>query len=112
MEYMARKLKEEYEKWRLAINLEKTKYACMGEGKETLKFDGGEEIKPCTECTYLGTKIDQWGDNTTFTIFCTKKSDSLSHTIHCLLNPLQTKRILLYLKTQYVPCCKHFSSRL
>jgi len=37
----------------------------MGEGKETLKFDGGEEIKPCTECTYLGTKIDQWGDNTT-----------------------------------------------
>ena len=37
----------------------------MGEGKETLKFDGGEEIKPCTECTYLGTKIEQWGDNTT-----------------------------------------------
>ena len=65
MEYMARKLKEEYEKWGLAINLEKTKYVCMGEGKETLKFDGGEEIKPCTECTYLGTKIDQWGDNTT-----------------------------------------------
>ena len=26
----------------------------MGEGKETLKFDGGEEIKPCRECTYLG----------------------------------------------------------
>ena len=37
----------------------------MGEGKETLKFDGGEEMKPYTECTYLGTKIDQWGDNTT-----------------------------------------------
>jgi hypothetical protein len=38
---------------------------CIGEGKETLKFDGGEEIHPCTECTYLGTKIDQLGDNTT-----------------------------------------------
>jgi len=37
----------------------------MGEGKEILKFDGGEEIKPCTECTYLGTKIDQLGGNTT-----------------------------------------------
>jgi len=37
----------------------------MGEGKQILKFDGGEEIKPCTECTYLGTKIDQSGDNTT-----------------------------------------------
>ena len=43
----------------------KTKYICKGEGKEILKFDGGEEIKPCTECTYLGTKIYQVGDNTT-----------------------------------------------
>jgi hypothetical protein len=38
-----------------------------GEGKEILKFDGGEEIKPCTEGTQLGTKIDQLGNNTTFT---------------------------------------------
>jgi hypothetical protein len=37
----------------------------MGEGKEILKFDGGEEIKPHTECTYLGTKIDQLGGNKT-----------------------------------------------
>ena len=37
----------------------------MGEGKEILKFDGREEIKSCTECTYLGTKIDQLGNNTT-----------------------------------------------
>jgi len=28
------------------------------------------------------------------------------------INPLKTKRILLYLKTQSVPRCKHFSSRL
>jgi len=28
------------------------------------------------------------------------------------LNLLQTKRRPLYLKTQYVPLCKHFSSRL
>ena len=31
----------------------------MEEIKEILKFNGGEEIKPCTECTYSGTKIDQ-----------------------------------------------------
>jgi len=37
----------------------------MGERKEILKFDEGEEIKPCTECAYLGTKIDQFGDNKT-----------------------------------------------
>ena len=36
----------------------------MGEEKEILKFEGREEIKPCTECTYLGTKIVQSGDNT------------------------------------------------
>jgi len=36
----------------------------MGEGKEILKFDGGEELKPYTEYTYLGTKIDQSGGNT------------------------------------------------
>jgi hypothetical protein len=65
LEYLARKLQEEYEKWGLTINLEKTKYACMGEGREILKFDRGEEIKPRTECTCLGTKIDQLGDNTT-----------------------------------------------
>jgi hypothetical protein len=67
MEYMATKLKEEYEKWGLTINLEKNKYVCIGEGKETLKFAGGEEMQACTECTYeyLGTKIDQMGDNIT-----------------------------------------------
>jgi hypothetical protein len=65
MEFMARKLKDEYEKWGLAMNLEKTKYICIGEEKESLKFDSREEIKPSTECTYLGTKIDQMGDNTT-----------------------------------------------
>jgi len=37
-EYMTRKLKEEYEKWGLIINLGKTKYICMGERKEILKF--------------------------------------------------------------------------
>jgi len=62
---MARKLKEEYEKWALNINLEKTKYICMGERKEILKFESVEEIKPCTECTYLGTKIVHSEDNTT-----------------------------------------------
>jgi hypothetical protein len=64
-EFMARKLKEEYEKWGLTMNLGKTKYICIGEEKESLKFDSGEEIKLSTECTYLGTKIDQTGDDTT-----------------------------------------------
>ena len=32
----------------------------MAEGKEILKFDGAEEIKPCLECTYLGKKQTSW----------------------------------------------------
>ena len=64
MEYMTRKLKEEYEEWRLTIYLEKTKYVCIGEGKGSLKLEGGEEIKTSTECSYLGTIIDQLGENT------------------------------------------------
>ena len=65
MEYMARKLKEEYEEWGLTISLEETKYICIGEGKESLKLEGGEEIKLCRERTYLCTIIDQLGENTT-----------------------------------------------
>jgi len=33
--------------------------------KMNIIFDSREEIKPSTECTYLGTKIGQTGDNTT-----------------------------------------------
>jgi hypothetical protein len=32
--------------------------------------------------------------------------------LRIIINPLNTKRSLLYLKTQFVPRSKHFSSRL
>jgi len=35
-----------------------------------------------------------------------------NHTYLLHLNPLKTKRRLIYLKTQFVPRSKHFSSRL
>ena len=35
-----------------------------------------------------------------------------SFNISPYINPLKTKRRLFYLKTQSVPRCKHFSSRL
>jgi len=34
------------------------------------------------------------------------------HVTKCEINPLKTKRRPLYLTTQSVPRCKHFSSRL
>ena len=42
----------------------KNEIICIGEGKESLKLEGGKEIKPCTECTYLGTVIDRLGEYT------------------------------------------------
>ena len=39
--------------------------------------------------------------------FCSQKNKK-----HININPLQTKRRPLYLKTQSVPRSKHFSSRL
>jgi len=35
----------------------------------------------------------------------------LADLLFCL-NPLKTKRKIMYLKTQFVPRCKHFLSRL
>src|SRR5215510_8052064 len=99
MEYMARKLREEYEKWGLTINLEKTRYICIGEEKETLKFDGGEEIQPCTECTYLGTKIDQLGDNKTeinYRISQTRKAINSLNSIWWHKNITKNRKLHIY----------------
>ena len=61
---MARKLKEEYEKRGLYINIEKTKCLCIGEERENITFDNGEELKSNIECTYLGIKLVNSGNNT------------------------------------------------
>ena len=70
----------------------------MGEGKEILKFDGGEEIKPCTECTYLGTKIDQLGDNTTeikYRISQTIKAINDLNSIWCHKNITKNRKLFI-----------------
>ena len=38
----------------------KTKYVCMGEGKEILKFDGGEEIKHVQSVLIQVQKQTSW----------------------------------------------------
>ena len=47
MEYMARKLKETYEKWDLDMNLNKTKYLCIGKTHSNLKIDKDIEVEFC-----------------------------------------------------------------
>ena len=44
LEYMARKLKGTYEKWGLDMNLNKTKYLCIGGTENSLKLDEDNEI--------------------------------------------------------------------
>ena len=50
-----------------------------------------------------------------FALFCVSSEDkhALTNILNFIhFNPLKTKRRLIYLKTQSVPRCKHFSSRL
>jgi len=71
----------------------------MGEGKETLKFDGGEEIKPFTECTYLGAKKDKWGDNTTeikHRINQTRKAINALNSIWWHKNITKNRKLYIY----------------
>jgi hypothetical protein len=61
MEYMARKLKETYEKWDLDMNLNKTKYLYIGQTHSNLKLDKESEIESCQEYKYLGVVFDTSG---------------------------------------------------
>jgi adenylate cyclase class IV len=71
----------------------------MGEGKEILKFDDGEEVKSSTECTYLGTKIDQSGDNTIeikHRISQTRKAINALNSIRCHKNITKNRKLYIY----------------
>lgn len=55
LEYMTRKIKEEYEKWWLivSINISKIKYLCIGP-ETNMKLENKEEITACSVYKYLG----------------------------------------------------------
>jgi len=72
----------------------------MAEGEEILKFDGAEEIKPCTECTYLGAKIYQSGDNTIeikHRISQTRKAINALNSILWHKNITKNRKLYIYL---------------
>ena len=62
LEYMGKKLLEEYKKWGLEVNLNKTQYLCIGGGKhsEDLDLEVGK-IKKYDQCIYLGMKLTETG---------------------------------------------------
>jgi len=59
--YMTCKLKETYEKWGLDMNLNKTKYLCIGQTHSNFKLDKDSEIESCQEYKYLGVVFDNSG---------------------------------------------------
>ncbi|XP_030761326.1 uncharacterized protein LOC115886365 [Sitophilus oryzae] len=61
MQYMLRKLIEEYGEWGLTVNIAKTKYLCIGAQEGNLNLDNGHEIKQCQEYEYLGITFDNTG---------------------------------------------------
>jgi len=61
LEYMTRKLLNEYEEWGLSVNRFKTKYLCIGDDRDYLHPQENETISCYTEYTYLGTKINNGG---------------------------------------------------
>lgn len=60
LEYMTRKLQEEYEKWGLQLNTQKTKYLPIAQEKVNIELEK-EEIEACDEYTYLGVTFDITG---------------------------------------------------
>ncbi len=63
VEYMFRKLLEEYQKWGLKINMEKTLYMGCGVNNRDLILQFGKgKIKHCSEFKYLGVKINKDGN--------------------------------------------------
>ena len=54
LEYMRRKIKEEYEKWESSINTDKTQYLCIGNPQIKLQLEDNGDIKGCRTCKYLG----------------------------------------------------------
>jgi hypothetical protein len=63
LEYMSRKLQEEYSKWDFNTNIVKTKYLSVGNNINHLEIDNGDIIG-CTEFRYLGTIFAKDGRDT------------------------------------------------
>ena len=66
LEYMTRKLIDEFELWGLKLNVKKTKYMAIGDTSRDLKLEDGKGIiRHVNEYTYLGVRINKVGNHET-----------------------------------------------
>ena len=61
VDYMLRKLGEEYERWGMIMNMHKTEYMCVGQNSQEDPELQLRNIKHCEEYKYLGSKISREG---------------------------------------------------
>ena len=64
LEYICRKLQEEYSKWDLIMNIAKTKYLSLGTDTNHLELDNGVIITGGTEFGYLVSIFTKDGRDT------------------------------------------------
>ena len=64
LEYMTRKLIDEYGLWRLKLNVKKTKYMAIGDTSRDLQLEDGQgTISRVSEYVYLGVRITKDGNH-------------------------------------------------
>jgi len=64
VEYMTRKLIDEYELWGLKLYVEKTKYMAIGDTLRDLQLEDGKGIiSHVNDYTYLGVRITKDGNH-------------------------------------------------
>ena len=64
LEYMTRKLIDEYELWGLKLNVKKTKYMAIGDTSRDLQLEDGKgTISDVSEYVYLGVRITKDGNH-------------------------------------------------
>ena len=64
LEYICRKLQEEYSEWGFTMNIGKTKYMSLGTDTNHLELGNGDIIAGCTEFRYLGSIFTKDGRGT------------------------------------------------
>jgi hypothetical protein len=64
LEYVTRKLIDEYELWSLKLNVKKTKYMFIGDTSRDLQLeDGKDTVSHVSETIYLGVRITKDGNH-------------------------------------------------
>lgn len=92
IEYMMRKLVEEYSRWGLDVNIDKTKYLCVGseENDIHLTMENNQKIKACQDYKYLGVTFDKTGTDDKE---ITSRIIQAKRAIRCLNNILWSTQI-------------------